>query len=179
GTAVRDELFGSPEELGREINPVGEIVSINHQPFTVVGMFQHYESDKDRRERDSKKPRSDSQTAAKSGPRRSRGWSGMNNNWVYYRKNNTVYIPLNTMWLRFRAATGTNDVPDPTLSDLDLKVASLEQLEPALQQARNVMMLTHRGIEDFSFRTQENSVDNINTTIRIARRNGGLIAAIS
>jgi putative ABC transport system permease protein len=177
GTGIRDELFGSPEDLGREINPVGEIVSINSQPFTIIGMFHHYESDKDRKEREAKK-NSPKATDA-SGPRRSRGWGGGGNNWVFWRKNNTAYIPLNTMWLRFRAATGTNDVPDPTLSDIDLKVASLEQLEPALQQARNVMMLTHHGIEDFNFRTQENSVDNINNAVRNARRNGGMIAAIS
>jgi putative ABC transport system permease protein len=83
------------------------------------------------------------------------------------------------MWLRFRASTGTNNVPDPRLTDIDIKVASVEQLEPALQQARNVMMLTHRGIEDFTFQTQENSVGNINLAIRNARMSGGIIAAIS
>ena len=41
------------------------------------------------------------------------------------------------------------------------------------------MMTNHKGIEDFTFRTQENSVDNINTTIRNARMSGGFIAAIS
>src|SRR5437773_3234203 len=83
------------------------------------------------------------------------------------------------MWLRFRASAGTNDIPDATLSDIDLKVASLQQLEPALQQARNVLMLTHRGIEDFGFRTQENQLESINQQIHNARLSGGVIAAIS
>jgi putative ABC transport system permease protein len=52
-------------------------------------------------------------------------------------------------------------------------------LEPALQQARNVVLMTHRGIEDFSFRTQENQVENINNQIRNARLSGGVIALIS
>src|SRR4029077_17052593 len=52
-------------------------------------------------------------------------------------------------------------------------------LEPALQQARNVLMMTHHGIEDFGFRTQENQVQRINEQIRAARLSGGLIAAIS
>ena len=52
-----------------------------------------------------------------------------------------------------------DETPDPKLSDIDLKVASLEKMETALQQAKNVLSITHRGIEDFSFGTQENSVE--------------------
>src|SRR5204863_5950192 len=72
-----------------------------------------------------------------------------------------------------------NNNPDPLLSDIDLKVANLDRLEPALQQARNVLLMTHRGIEDFSFRTQENQIQSINAQIRNARLSGGIIAAIS
>ena len=40
-------------------------------------------------------------------------------------------------------------------------------------------MLTHRGIEDFGFHTQENQLESINQQIRNARMSGGIIAAIS
>jgi putative ABC transport system permease protein len=40
-------------------------------------------------------------------------------------------------------------------------------------------MVTHKGIEDFSFQTQENNVENIDIAIRNARMSGGIIAAIS
>ncbi len=83
------------------------------------------------------------------------------------------------MWVKFRSASAVGTVPDPRLTDIDLKVRDLSQLEPALQQARNVLMMTHHGIEDFEFRTQENQVDNINAQIRNARLSGGIIAAIS
>src|SRR5262249_39801314 len=49
GTMVRDELFGSPEKVGYEIIPVGEQISVNGQPLTIIGMFQHYESEQDRK----------------------------------------------------------------------------------------------------------------------------------
>src|SRR5437867_11771751 len=49
GTALRDELFGAPEKVGREINPVGEQISINGEPLTIIGMFQHYESEQERK----------------------------------------------------------------------------------------------------------------------------------
>ena len=40
-------------------------------------------------------------------------------------------------------------------------------------------MMTHRGIEDFGFRTQENQLESIDQQIRNARMSGGIIAAIS
>src|SRR5215510_11438587 len=52
GTATRDELWGSPEKVGREIIPVGETIYINHVPFTIIGMFQHYESEQERKTRE-------------------------------------------------------------------------------------------------------------------------------
>ena len=40
-------------------------------------------------------------------------------------------------------------------------------------------MLTHHGIEDFNFRTQESQLESINRQISNARMSGGIIAAIS
>jgi putative ABC transport system permease protein len=175
GTGIRDDLFGSPEKVGREINPVGEIISINAQPFTIVGMFQRYESEQDKKEREIARLKPQEPQA---GPARNRGW-GKRGNWAFMRKNQTVYMPLNTAWLRFRAAGDKDGIPDNRLSDIDLKIKDLDQLEPALQQARNVLMITHHGIEDFGFRTQENQVESINQQIRNARMSGGVIAGIS
>ncbi len=174
GTGIRDELFGSPEEVGREIIPLGEKVSIRGQLFTIVGMFTHYESEQSKKKRELAKYEPKPQ---ETGVKRRRGWGG--GNWAFRRKNLTVYIPLNTMWLRFRASSGANDTPDPKLTDIDLKVASMDKLEVSLQQAKNVLSVTHRGIEDYSFGTQENSADSINSAMRNARVSGGIIAAIS
>jgi putative ABC transport system permease protein len=176
GTMVRDELFGAPEKVGHEIIPIGEQISVNGQPLTIIGMFQHYESEQERKFRllEKEKPKEES------GPTRSRGWGGRKgNNWVFRMKNATVYIPLNTMWLKFRSVQGTNNAPDPRLSNMSIKIASIDLLEPALQQARNVMMHTHKGIEDFAFQTQENMADQISSSIRNARMSGGIISAIS
>jgi putative ABC transport system permease protein len=174
GTGIRDELFGSPETTGREIVPIGEQININEQPFTIVGLFKHYESEQAEKMRElAKKAQKES-----TGPARKRGWG--HRHWdPFWRKNNTVYMPLNTAWIKFQSGKGTNGIPDPTLSDIDIKVASMDVLEPALQQARNVLMLTHNGVENFSFRTQENNVEDINKRIRNARISGGIIAALS
>jgi len=175
GTGIRDDLFGTPEKVGHEIVPLGETININGQPFTVVGMFERYEGEEDKKARELAKTKPE---AKPTGPVRSRGW-GKRGNWAFWRKNQTIYMPLNTAWLRFRAAGDATGVPDNRLTDIDLKVKDLEQLEPTLQQARNVLMLTHRGIEDFNFRTQENQLESIDQQIRNARMSGGVIAAIS
>jgi putative ABC transport system permease protein len=175
GTGIRDDLFGSPEKTGQETIPIGETVRINGQPFTVVGMFTRYEGEQERKQRELEQAQPKKKEA---GPARQRGW-GRRGGWAFWRKNYTVYLPLNTMWVKFRSASGANNVPDPRLSDIDLKVADLGLMETALQQARNVLLVTHRGIEDFNFQTQENQLENINKQIRNARLSGGIIAAIS
>jgi len=175
GTGIRDELFGSPEDTGREIIPLGEVINLNGQPFTIVGMFTHYESEQDKKQRELAKQKPQEPRA---GPARNRGW-GRRVNWAFERKNLTIYMPLNTAYIRFRAAGNGTGIPDNHLSDIGLKVTDLEQMEPALQQARNVLMLTHRGIEDFGFRTQENQIESIDKQIHNARMSGGVIAGIS
>jgi putative ABC transport system permease protein len=177
GTGIRDALFGSPKETGREIVPLGEIININGQPFTIVGMFTEYMSEQERKLREVERTKPPEEQA---GPTRARGWGPRGGGWAFQRKNLTAYIPLNTAWIKFKAGgTDSNNIPDPRLSDIDIKVADMKLLEPALQQARNVILMTHRGIEDFEFRTQENQVDNINNQIKNARLSGGVIALIS
>ena len=174
GTGIRDELFGSPEDVGEEIVPIGERININDQPFTIVGMFKHYESEQTRKMKELAKANQEKRT----GPARQRGWGGRR--WdAFWRKNNTVYLPLNTVWMRFQAGQGTNGVPDPTLSDIDIKVEGIGMMDEALQQARNVLMLTHNGVENFAFRTQEDRVADIDKRIRNARLSGGIIAGLS
>jgi len=195
GTEIRDEIFGSPEKVGREIIPLGESININGQPFTIIGMFQHYESEQERKEREFAKLQP---KEVKTGPTRSRGWGGRRGNFVFWLKNATVYMPLNTMWIKLRSggagssfgggrgggggsssAADSQSAPDPRLSSMELKIPDIELMNTALQQIRNVLMSTHKGIEDFSFRTQEEWAENIDTFIRNARLSGGTIAGIS
>jgi putative ABC transport system permease protein len=178
GVSVRDELFGSPEQLGYEYIPVGEVINIRGQPFTIIGMFQRYESEQARKSRELAKLKPQESSAG--GPNRSRGWGGgRGGGFVFGMKNSTIYIPLNTMWVKFRASAGTNNIPDPRLSALSVKVADVNQFEEAIQQAHNVVLHTHHGIEDFNFQTQEDWADQINKSIANARLSGGIIAAIS
>ena len=177
GTGIRDALFGSPEETGREVVPVGEQILIDGQPFTIVGMFERYMGEQEAKERALAKA-NPTPAPTQAGPKRQKGWGGRGG-WAFTRKNLTIYMPLNTAWVRFRIAGDLDGIPDPRLSDIDIKVRDMGQLEAAIQQARNVLLVTHRGIEDFNFRTQENQVESINKQIASARLSGGIIAGIS
>jgi putative ABC transport system permease protein len=183
GTTTRDELWGSPEKAGEEINPLGETIFINHVPFTIIGMFQHYESEQERKAREF--ARLQAAQAPKQRVARNRGWSGRRRgNFVFELKNSTVYIPLNTMWMKFRSGlsfgvASSGATGDPRLSALEIKIASVDRLAESLQQTRNVLMCTHKGIEDFTFRTQEDWAEQIQTFVHNARLSGGLIAGIS
>ncbi len=177
GTGVRDQLFGSPEEKGTEIVPIGEVLQVGGQPFTIIGMFKHYESEQERKLKELAKKQAKENEG---GVKRQRGWSGAKK-WgdAFWRKNNVVYMPLNTAWIKFRAASNEDLTPDPRLTDIDIKIADLDLLEPALQQARNVMLVTHNGINDFEFDTQENQINDIRTRIRNMRISQGVIAGLS
>ena len=180
GTATRDELFGSPEKTGHEIIPLGETIFIGDQPFTIVGMFEHYESIQDKQVRQLAKEVPKIQTT--NGTPRNRGWSGRQGGFVYWLKNSTVYIPLNTMWIKIKSGQPgflPSIAGGPRLTTLDLRVANVDKLTPAIQQAYNVLTSTHQGIEDFTFRTQEDWAERITSSIRNARVSGGMIAAIS
>jgi putative ABC transport system permease protein len=192
GTGIRDELFGAPEKVGREIVPIGETIYINRVPFTIIGMFKHYESEQDRKLREfmATQPKT-----VQTGPMRSKGWGGGGrggNNFVYRMKNNTIFMPLNTMWIKLRSGAGSggpqerygnpaavSGAGDPRLSSVEVKIRDFDAFNPALQQMQNILMTTHKSIEDFTFRTQEDWAENITTAIHGARVNGGMIAAIS
>jgi putative ABC transport system permease protein len=193
GTATRDEIWGAPEKVGREIIPVGESLFINGVPFTVIGMFEHYESERERKER--LLAQSVAAQPQAGGVVRNQGWGNSKRraNFVFYLKNATVYLPLNTVWMKFRSGasqfsissggggsrTISGTTGDPRLSGLSVKIATVDKLSESLQQIRNVLMHTHKGIEDFTFTTQEDWAEQINTFIHNARWSGSLIAGIS
>jgi putative ABC transport system permease protein len=181
GTAVRDSLFGSPEEVGKEIIPIGEKINVKGEVFTIIGMFQHYESEQDAKKRELAKLQP--QTANTNGPARQKSMfgrkGGSGTSYIFTWKNSTVYIPLNTMWLKFRSAAGSNNIPDPRLSSLSVKIRDIANMDPSIRQLRNVLMLTHHGIEDFAVQTQEDWAERINLAVRNMRLSGGLISVIS
>jgi putative ABC transport system permease protein len=177
GTAIRDQLFGAPDANGHEVIPIGEKITINNQLFTVIGMFKHYEAEQERKNRELAKAQP--KAGEKKGVERRASNRSRGMNFVFDIKNNAVLLPLNTAWMRFRLASSNNLVPDPHLNGLSLKVADPAMLDTAVQQVRNVLLVTHDGIEDFNVDTAERWSEGIESAITNARISGGIIAGIS
>jgi putative ABC transport system permease protein len=172
GTKVRDELFPVAGDALPEI-PLGEKLDIDGQSFTVVGVLRYYEAERARKRRQAGAPT----TAYERARRRGGGHSSRWGNWFEW-KNDIVVVPLTTMQAVFRSGALTN-APDVRLTWLNLRVSDVARLNDAIQQVKNVLLVTHRGVEDFGFETHENWADRIHEQNGNAIRTGGLIASIS
>jgi putative ABC transport system permease protein len=174
GTKIRDQLFPSNEGEAPVV-PLGERVDINGQSFTIVGVLRYYENELARKRREAGKP---DPVAERAKQRRTSWGGGRSANWFDW-KNDVVVIPLTTMRAVFLSGAVSNAAPDLRLTYINLRIADVNRLSDAIQQVKNVLAVTHRGIEDFGFNTQENWADRINEQARNAVRTGGLIASIS
>jgi putative ABC transport system permease protein len=65
----------------------------------------------------------------------------------FWMQNRTAYIPITTAMKRFSG----ND----RLNSLNVQVANVAFLEDAIGQVENILLQTHRGIEDFAVTTME------------------------
>ena len=83
------------------------------------------------------------------------------------------------MWMRFKVSSGTDDTPEPNLTDIDIKKADLTHMEKALDQARNILLHTHNGVEDFEFSTYASRIASAEERIKNANLIGIIISALS
>lgn len=97
-------------------------------------------------------------------------------------RNDRGYIPLSTCQELFFAAKVENGVdsgPDPLLDVLVVKITDFNDVNRSIEQMRNILNLTHRGIQDFGFDTREDWAEQIESAVRGARISGMLIACVS
>jgi len=95
--------------------------------------------------------------------------------------NDRVFMPLSTMMELFFAANvqaGVDQGPDRKLSEISVKVADYSRFNEALEQMRSALLMTHRGIQDFGFRTAEDWFDAIEGQVKGARLSGGMVALV-
>ena len=179
GTQIRNELFGEFDNQGNEIIPIGEKIMINYIPFKIIGMFKEYMSDEDRIKKEEAMAagqtaeKRDFRTAFRSGDRNS-GRAMI----VYLRKNSTIMVPLNTLVSKLDSSYDRGSNMDRSLSKVAMKIYDVSTLEKSLQQVRNVLMQTHKGLEDFEFETQEGFAGDIALSIQNERVSGMFIAGI-
>jgi putative ABC transport system permease protein len=186
-------------------DPIGETIKITDRPFKVVGVFDYYERESDKRRRDlaqktaaeaakkatpkptpapgpKKKGGKSSSTRAPSSVTRSMFSSGSRGSGAFDRKNLTIIIPLNTMFYEFKSANVVakeDQGPQYKLDALTIQVEDTDRFDETLDQVRSILLTTPRGIQDFDFDTRVEFADTIEQSIRNTRMSGGIIAGIS
>ncbi len=175
GTKIVSELW--PEQP--KAKPLGETILVNNRPFQVVGILENYESE------DAKRARAEGRPPPKG--KFGRQWN------PYDRKNATFLIPFTTMFYEFKstsAITGkaavasigsVKDDPGPIfkLDELAFQVADPNNMQPALDEVRHILLSTHRGVEDFTFDTRQEWAEAIEQNTSNIRLVGGLISSIA
>ena len=179
GTQIRNDLFGEYDNQGEEIIPIGEKIMINYIPFRIIGMFKQYMSEEDRKKKE--EARAAGQTVARR-DYRSSYMSGDSQSHttmrIYSGKNSTIMIPINTLVSKLDSAYDRGSNMDRSLSKVAMNIYDVSTLEKSLQQVRNVLMQTHKGLEDFDFQTQEGFAGDIALSIQNERISGMFIAGI-
>ena len=175
GQAVAKNLWPGkkPEDA------VGQSLLINGRPFTVIGVYKLYErtADKMRREQ-GLSPRA-GRNESKPGSRKD---SNPGKNWdMFYIKNLAVQIPITTMFYDFKSANVVNKVDTGPIYKLDkitFQISDIAHFQEAIEQTRVLLGTTHRGIEDFTYYTREDSLESMEHSIKSIRVILGLIACI-
>lgn len=121
GASIAQQLFS------RGIDPLGRVITINGQPFTVVGVLKDY-------------------YLGAGGPGGGRVGS----------KNYAVFIPLTTAQTLFRM--------DENVDVLNVQLADVANMPHALEQIKNVLTHTHRGIQDVRLETREDLLQSFEKT---------------
>ncbi|MGF1655842.1 MAG: ABC transporter permease [Verrucomicrobiales bacterium] len=172
------------QEIFRTTDPdrvLGQTIRIRQRPYQVVGILKFYERETDRRRRLEEEARraaqGDQQQASSVRRARERGWN------PYHRKNQSLLIPINRFLQEFRAsnvdANGVDWGPNWRLEELQIKLRNLDDFQAVLGQLESLLLQTHRGIDDFSFSTQEGWFDQIERSVSATRLTGSVIAGIS
>ncbi len=155
-------------------DPLGETILLNDRPFQIVGIFEYYEREQDKRRREL--GGKGAPAVSSSGRVRSRGWNPLD------RKNQTVIIPITTMFWDYKSALIVNKEdqgPQYQLDALTFQVADTSLMDETIEQVQSIVDTTHRGIRDFTFDTRQEWVDSMEESARNTRLSGGIIAGIS
>lgn len=153
---------------------LGKTMTINQSPFQVVGVLVRYEREQDKRMREILQNQRKAQVGSPARGRSAGRWD------PFRRKNESVLIPLTTMFYEFKSGQFPEDSLDSVRMDnFALRVADLDFFREALDQIRQALSITHRGVDDYDLETREEWFDRMESSISATRMSGGLIALIS
>ncbi len=97
-------------------------------------------------------------------------------------KDSVIVAPFKTIQELFFSSNVVNGVdqgPNREVNRIVVQVESMDVLDDAMEQMRNVLLQTHKGVEDFGFNTRQNWFETIESSVRGVRLSGFVISAIT
>jgi ABC-type antimicrobial peptide transport system permease subunit len=97
-------------------------------------------------------------------------------------KDRVCVMPLTTvqeLWFGVTMLNGLDQGPNLKLDRVIVQIKDTDRFDEAIEQIRNVLNQTHRGIRDFGFNTREDWADMIESGVRGVRMSGGLIVMVT
>lgn len=107
---------------------------------------------------------------------------GFFENYDHPYKDRVVVVPFSTMQELFFSANvvdGKDLGPNRKIERIVVKVRSMDVMDEALEQMRNVLLQTRNGVEDFAFRTREDMFENIEQSVFGVRLSGFIVSGVT
>jgi len=170
GGRVYEKLFPDNYE-----EAVGSTIRVNDIHFEVVGIFPFYLSLKQQRDLASGKYQ---QQQARMEERRGRKRFLVRDE--FPPKNDIIAIPITTFQEVFKneAEEGQSIGDDLPIDKIFVGSKDPERMEDLIDQVRSLLLLTHKGIEDFEISHELDQLDKVDEQVGAARVSGSLIAGI-
>jgi ABC-type antimicrobial peptide transport system permease subunit len=91
-------------------------------------------------------------------------------------------MPLTTvqeLWFGVTMENGIDQGPTLKLNRIIVQMKDTDRFDETIEQMRNILSQTHRGIQDFGFNTREDWADMIESGVRGVRVSGALIVVVT
>lgn len=170
GHTIARNLFGNPARA------LGRRVVIQQVDFTVVGVFERYITERDRRREAAGILQAQAQRRAQRGRGSRGGWD------PYFWKNQVAVVPLSTAMILFRDVNldprGIDQGPERRLDGLAIGVREGMELDEMTERIRQMLLRSHRGIEDFEVISNADRYAEMRESLAKVRIQGWMIAGI-
>jgi len=97
-------------------------------------------------------------------------------------KNRACVMPLTTvqeLWHGVTMENGINQGPNLKLDRINVRLKDTSRFDESIEQMRNVLNQTHRGIQDYGFNTKEDWAESVDNSVKGVRISGGLIVLVT
>jgi putative ABC transport system permease protein len=170
GGRVYEKLFPDNYE-----NAIGATIRINGIAFKVIGIFPFYLNMTQQRELESGEYQ---RKLERENKQKRRDRFILNDSFPW--KNDAVMIPITTFQDTFKSEASSTQLigDDVPLNGIQIGSRDPERMDELIQRVRSLLLITHKGIEDFQIEHSLDRLKEVDLQAASARLSGTIIAGI-